>query len=126
MPGKMPITTIDAYIRTFPDDVQEVLEKTRQAIREAAPEAAETMSYGMPTFDLHGEHLVFFAGWKQHIPLYPLPAGDDSFQQRIAQYKTAKSTLRFPLDEPVPYDLIGEVVSLLESERARGSTPDDR
>ena len=78
---KRPSRLIDEYISTFPADIQVILEKVRQAIREAAPEATETMSYAMPTFDLNGKHVVFFAGWKRHISLYPLPAGDEDFQQ---------------------------------------------
>jgi uncharacterized protein YdhG (YjbR/CyaY superfamily) len=118
MTEKTPFTTIDEYISTFPADIQAILEKIRQAIHEAVPEATETMRYGMPTFDLNGQHLVFFAGWKQSISLYPLPAGDAAFQQKIAPYKKEKSTLRFPFDKPLPYDLIREIVPLLKKERA--------
>ena len=80
MTDKKRFPTIDEYISTFPGETQTVLENVRQAIHHAAPEAVETMSYGMPTFDLKGKHLVFFAGWKQHISLHPLPAGDGAFQ----------------------------------------------
>lgn len=118
MTGKKPFTTIDEYIGTFPADIQAILEKVRQAIRKAAPEVAETMSYGMPTFDLNGKHLVFFAGWKHHISLYPLPAGDEAFQQQIAQFKRAKSTLQFPLAHPIPYDLVENMVTLLMMEQS--------
>ena len=121
MPDKKPPTTIDEYISTFPGDVQPVLENVRQTIRKAAPEAAETMSYGIPTFDLNGKHLVFFAGWKHHISVYPLPAGDDAFQRRIAQHKRVKSTVQFALDNPIPSDLIGEIVTLLQSEKPETS-----
>ncbi|MHB8598986.1 MAG: iron chaperone [Ktedonobacteraceae bacterium] len=114
----MEITTIDEYIGTFPADVQAILEKVRQAIRKAAPEAVETMSYGMPTFNLNGKHLVFFAGWKHHISLYPLPAGDEVFQQKIAQYKRVKSTIQFRLESPIPYDLVEKIVTLLMMEKS--------
>jgi uncharacterized protein YdhG (YjbR/CyaY superfamily) len=117
MTDKKPFTTIDGYISTFPADIQALLEKVRQAIHNAVPDAAETMSYGIPTFDLNGQHLIFFAGWKQSISLYPLPAGDAAFQQKIAPYKKEKSTLRFPLDKPLPYDLVGEIVTLLKKEK---------
>jgi uncharacterized protein YdhG (YjbR/CyaY superfamily) len=117
MTDKKPFTTIDEYISTFPADIQAILEKIRQAIHKAVPEATETMRYGIPTFDLNNQHLVFFAGWKQYISLYPLPAGDAAFQQKIAPYKKEKSTLRFPLDKPIPYDLIGEIVTLLKKEK---------
>ena len=116
MTDKKPFTTIDEYISTFPDNTQAILEKVRQAIHKAAPDAVETMSYGMPTFDLNGKHLVFFAGWKHHISLYPLPAGDEAFQQKISQYKRAKGTIQFPLDKPLPYDLVEKIVTLLMKE----------
>ena len=117
MTDKKLFTTIDEYISTFPEETQAVLEKVRQAIHKAAPEAAETMSYGIPTFNLNGKHVVFFAGWKHHISLYPLPAGDEAFQQQIAQYKRVKSTVQFPLDKPVPYDLVEKIVTLLIMEK---------
>lgn len=116
MTDKKLFMTIDDYISTFPADIQAILENVRQSIQKAAPEATETMSYGIPTFDLNGKHLVFFAGWKQHISLYPLPAGDEAFQQEIAHYKRAKGTLQFPLDKPIPYDLVEQIVTLLMKE----------
>jgi uncharacterized protein YdhG (YjbR/CyaY superfamily) len=117
MADKQSYTTVDEYISTFPADVQTILQRVRQTMRDAAPAATETISYGIPTFDLNGKHLVFFAGWKRDISVYPLPAGDDAFQQRLAQYKRAKSTARFPLNKPIPDDLIGEIVTLLQSEK---------
>ncbi len=116
MTGKKPFMTIDGYISTFPADIQAILENVRQAIQKAAPEAAETMSYGIPTFNLNGKHLVFFAGWKHHISLYPLPAGDEAFQQEISHYKRAKGTIQFPLDKPIPYGLVEQIVTLLIKE----------
>ena len=117
MTNKKPPTTIDDYISTFPADIQAILEKVRQAIQKAAPEAVETMSYGIPTFDLNGKYLVFFAGWKRHISLYPLPAGDEAFQQEIAQYKRARGTIQFRLDKPLPYELVEQIVTLLMKEK---------
>lgn len=119
MADKKPVTTVGEYISTFPPNVRVVLENVRQVIQKAAPDANETMSYGIPTFDLNGKHLVFFAGWKRHISVYPLPAGDEAFQQRIAQYKRVKSTVQFPLEKPIPYDLVGEIVTLLQREKPR-------
>jgi uncharacterized protein YdhG (YjbR/CyaY superfamily) len=115
--GKTSFTTIDEYFRTFPANIQVILESVRQAIRKAAPEATETISYGIPTFDLDGKHLVHFACWKHYISVYPLPAGDDAFQQRIAPYKRVKSTLQLPLDKPIPLDLVGELVTFLQREK---------
>jgi len=116
MTGKKLFTTIDEYISTFPADIQAILEQVRQAIHKAAPEAVETISYGIPTFNLNGKHLVFFAGWKHHISLYPIPAGDEAFQQKISQYKRAKGTIQFHLDNPIPYDLVEKIVTLLMME----------
>lgn len=116
MTDKKLFTTIDEYISIFPADIQVILEKVRQAIHKAVPEAAETMSYAIPTFDLNGKHVVFFAGWKHHISLYPLPAGDEAFQQAIAPYKRAKGSIQFPFDKPIPYDLVEHIVTLLIKE----------
>ncbi len=117
MTDKKQFTTVDEYISTFPVDTQVILEKMRQAIQKAAPDAVETISYNIPTFDLNGKHLVFFAGWKHHISLYPIPAGDEAFQQQISRYKRVKSTVQFPLDKPIPYDLVEKIVTLLIVEK---------
>ncbi|HLJ33368.1 MAG TPA: DUF1801 domain-containing protein [Ktedonobacteraceae bacterium] len=117
MADKKQFTTIDEYISTFPEDTQVILEKVRQTIRKAAPEAVETISYNIPAFDQNGRHLVFFAGWKHHISLYPIPAGDEAFQQQLSQYKRAKGTIQFPLYKPIPYDLIEKIVTFLMVEK---------
>ena len=101
--------SIDEYIASTPRDVQPILEEIRKTIRRAAPEAKETIKYQMPTYTLNG-NLISFAAYKKHIGLYPAPEGDAEFNHRLAVYKTEKSTVRFPLDEPVPYDLVGEIV----------------
>lgn len=116
MTGKKQFLTIDAYIGSFPAATQVILAKMRQTIRTAVPEATETIRYQIPAFDRNGNHLVYFAGWKGHISMYPRPAGDAAFQRRIAPYKKAKSALHFPLDQPIPYDLIAHVVTLLVQE----------
>jgi uncharacterized protein YdhG (YjbR/CyaY superfamily) len=116
MTDKKLFTTIDEYISTFPEETQAALEKVRQAIHKAVPEAVETISYGMPTFNLNGKHLVFFAGWKHHISLHPVPAGDEAFQQELSHYKRAKGTIQFPLDKPIPYDFVEKIVTLLMME----------
>ena len=116
MTGKKLSMTIDEYISTFPADIRAILEKVRQAVQKAAPEAAEAISYGIPTFNLNGKHLVFFAGWKHHISLYPTPAGDEAFQQELSRYRRVKSTVQFPLDKPIPYDLVEQIVTFLMME----------
>ena len=113
MTGKKLFTTIDEYISTFPEDIQGILEKVRQAIQKAMPEAVETISYGIPTFTFNGKHIVFFAGWKHHISLYPMPVGDEAFQQELLPYKRAKGTIQFRLDKPIPYDFVEKFVTFL-------------
>ena len=102
---------IDGYISQFPADVQAILEKVRETIRQAAPEAKETISYRMPAFKQHGM-LVYFAAWKQHIGLYPPVSGDKALEKAVARYAGPKGNLQFPLDEPIPFDLIERVVKL--------------
>lgn len=104
--------TIDDYISAFPDDVQIILQEVRRTIRNAAPAAEEIISYQIPTITLNGRHLIYFAAWKRHISLYPIPSTDEAFERELAPYRAAKSTLRFPLREPIPYDLIGRLVVL--------------
>ena len=100
---------IDEYIAGFPPEVQQILQQIRATIKAAAPEAQETISYQMPTFTLKG-NLVHFAAFKKHIGFYPTPSGTEQFQQQIAGYKAAKGSIQFPLDQPIPYDLISEIV----------------
>ena len=100
------ITTVDEYIASCPDDVQEKLGEIRRRLRGAVPDAGETISYGIPTMTLHGRHLVYFGAWKHHIAVYPVPAADQALEQEIAPYRAGKGTLRFPLRKPIPYDLI--------------------
>ena len=108
-------TTIDNYIAGFPKDVQAILKKIRLTIRKAAPDAEETIKYQMPTFTLKG-NLVHFAAFKNHIGFYPTPTGTEKFQKEIAVYKGAKGSIRFPLDEPIPFGLIGKIVKFRAKE----------
>lgn len=102
--------TIDAYIAAFPDAVQKKLTKIRATIKKAAPKAEEKISYGMPTFALNGKNLIHFAAFKNHIGLYPTPNGIEAFKKELSAYKGAKGSVQFPLDEPIPYDLISRIV----------------
>lgn len=102
---------IDGYISLFPADVQAILEKLRTTISHAASEAKETISYRMPAFRQHGI-LVYFAAWKKHIGLYPPISGDKPLERAVARYAGPKGNLQFPLDEPIPYDLIEQIVKL--------------
>jgi uncharacterized protein YdhG (YjbR/CyaY superfamily) len=101
--------SIDEYIAGFPPDVQRILQKVRTTISTAAPQAEEVISYQMPTFRLEG-NLVHFAAFKNHIGLYPTPSGTDKFRVELSPYETGKGSIRFPLDEPIPYDLISRIV----------------
>ncbi len=103
--------SIDEYISTFPESVQKILTEMRQLIQAEAPEATEKISYQMPTFDLNG-NLVHFAAFKQHIGLYPGPAAIVTFAEPLQPYKTSKGAIQFPLDQPLPKQLIKQIVAL--------------
>jgi uncharacterized protein YdhG (YjbR/CyaY superfamily) len=108
--NKAKTNTIDEFIAIFPKDVREILEKVRETIRKAAPEAEETIGYGIPTFTLKG-NLVHFAAYKKHIGFYPTSSGIARFKDELAAYKTSRGTVQFPLEKPIPYDLISEIVA---------------
>jgi uncharacterized protein YdhG (YjbR/CyaY superfamily) len=101
--------TMDEYINTFPEDVQRILNELRQTIKEAAPEAEETINYQIPTFTLHG-NLVHFAALKNHIGFYPTPSGMEAFRKELSGYKGAKGSVQFPIDQPLPLPLIRRIV----------------
>ena len=100
---------IDTYISGFPKEVQIILEEIRTTIRQAAPDAAETIKYAMPTFVLNG-NLVHFAAFKNHIGFYPVPSGIDAFKNELSVYKGAKGSVQFPINEPMPLGLISKIV----------------
>jgi uncharacterized protein YdhG (YjbR/CyaY superfamily) len=102
--------TIDEYIQTFPKDIQGILEQIRHTIHETAPDATETISYQMPAFKLNGKTLVYFAAWKEHIGFYALPSGNEAFKKELANYTVSKGAIQFPLDKPMPYELIKKIV----------------
>jgi len=106
----MPAKTIDEYIGTFPPEVQEILQEMRAVIRSAAPQAQEKISYGIPTFFLEG-NLVHFAGYKKHIGFYPTPSGITAFSEQLSVYESAKGSVKFPLDKPMPWDLVCEITA---------------
>jgi uncharacterized protein YdhG (YjbR/CyaY superfamily) len=100
---------IDEYIGAFPNDVQEILEKIRATIQKAAPDATEKISYSMPAFEQNGI-VVYFAAYKNHIGLYALPSGHESFKEELSKYKSGKGSVQFPLDQPMPFELITRIV----------------
>lgn len=116
--NKTTLTTIDEYISQFPNDIQKILESIRAVIKESAPDAVEKISYQMPTFALHG-NLVHFAAHKNHIGFYPAPSGIDAFKDELSQYKGAKGSVQFPLNKPIPYDLIERIVKFRVDDNIR-------
>jgi uncharacterized protein YdhG (YjbR/CyaY superfamily) len=107
--SKHKFSNVDQYIALQPEAVQEGLQKLRQTIRKAAPQAEELISYGMPGYRFHGM-LVYFAAWKNHIGFYVMPDGIEAFKQQLGNYKTEKSAIQFPLDKPIPVKLVTEIV----------------
>ena len=105
--------SIDEYIAGFPPETQKVLKELRALIKSTAPRVTEKISYAMPTFDLNGRYLAYFAGWKKHIGFYPVTAGmAKKFKQELKPYRSGKSSLQFPLSEPLPRNLIRQIVKL--------------
>jgi uncharacterized protein YdhG (YjbR/CyaY superfamily) len=123
-PSSSDVTTIDQYIQGFPGDVQAKLSELRSTIRKSAPQATEKISYGVPTFELNG-NLVHFAAFKRHIGFYPAPSGIARFEKELKPYKSAKGSVQFPLDQPLPLQLIAKIVEFRVGEnsqkKAKGS-----
>jgi uncharacterized protein YdhG (YjbR/CyaY superfamily) len=111
-------TSIDEYISAFPEDIQEKLQNIRLTIREAAPDAEETISFQMPAFRQNGI-LVYFAAFKNHISFFPTSSGIEKFKMDLAAYEGSKGTVKFPLDKPIPYDLISRIVKFRVEENLR-------
>jgi uncharacterized protein YdhG (YjbR/CyaY superfamily) len=99
----------DAYIASFPEEMQVLLEQLRATILKAAPGAEEVISYGMPAYKYHGM-LVYFAGWKNHIGFYAMPSGNIAFAKELSKYQGAKGSVQFPADEPLPLSLVTKIV----------------
>lgn len=111
------VTNMDEYISRFDENIQRLLEDIRKCIREAAPEAEEKISYQMPTFAYYG-NLVHFAAYSGHIGFYPAPSGIEAFKDRLSQYKWAKGSVQFPIDKPMPFELISDIVRFRVQENA--------
>jgi len=107
--NQTPPKDIDEYIAAFPNDVQNILQKIRMTIGNAAPDAEETIKYQMPTFTLKG-NLVHFAAFKKHIGFYPVPTGIEKFKKELSVYEGGKGSVQFPLDKPIPFNLISKIV----------------
>jgi uncharacterized protein YdhG (YjbR/CyaY superfamily) len=115
MQARKKFGTIDEYIKTFPPDVQKILERLRQTIRKAVPEAEEVISYQMPAFKLKG-NLVYFAAFKKHIGFFPTASGVAAFKKELSDYATSPGTVQFPLDKPIPDDLVTKIVLFRKKE----------
>ena len=107
---KQPPKNTDEYIASFPLNIQNILQRIRGVIAKAAPKAQEAMSYGVPSFKLNGKNLVLFAAFKKHIGFYPEPSAIEAFKNELKNYETAKGTIKFPIDKPIPFELISNIV----------------
>ncbi|MEW1823466.1 DUF1801 domain-containing protein [Arthrobacter sp. NPDC080031] len=112
---------VDEYIAAQPGEVRTILQEIRRRALAAVPGAGDRISYGIPTITLDNHYVVYFAAWKHHISVYPVPDGDEDFERELAPYRAAKGTLKFPLGKPIPYELIERVATVLaERTRHRG------
>jgi len=118
MPSRSKATSIDEYIADFLPDTRKVLRELRALIRASAPDATETISYAVPTFDLNG-HLVHFAGYEKHIGFYPTGSGVEAFKEELKPYKVGKGSVQFPLGQPLPADLIRRIVEFRVEQNTR-------
>jgi len=121
MANRSAATTIDEYISEFPPETRAALEELRSLIRSVVPEATETISYAIPTFDLDGRHVVHFAGYAKHIGFYPVPSAMEAFKEELEPYRRGKGSAQFPLGEPMPTDLIRRIVEFRVAETLKES-----
>ncbi|MFE1595527.1 iron chaperone [Nocardia sp. NPDC058705] len=113
-------TSVDAYLAAQPAAERAVLQQIRDTIHRAVPDTGEKISYAIPAATIDGRVFIFFAGWKAHVSVYPVPEGDEAFDKAVEPYNTGRGTLKFPLGEPIPFDLIAQVAVRL-AERTRKS-----
>lgn len=113
------ITTADEYIISFPKEVQQLMEQVRSTIKQAAPDAEETISYGMPAYKTNGKPLVYFAAFKKHIGFYATPTGHTAFAEELSKYKQGKGSVQFPLNKPIPLELISRIVKFRVEENLK-------
>lgn len=114
-------TTISAYIASFPNDTQALLEQVRETIQNVAPDATEAIKYDIPTFVLNGKNLVHFAAYKNHIGFYATPNGHEAFKEELSKYKQGKGSAQFPINQPMPLDLISRIVKFRVEENLKKS-----
>ena len=117
----MKFTSINEYVSTLPENVQKAMSEIIAAIKDVVPDAEEHISYNMPAFKVNDEYFVHFSAWKNHIGMYPIPAGNEAFQKQIEPYRSAKSSLNFPLDKPMPIKLIEKVIKFRIAENLKSA-----
>ena len=117
----MKFTSINEYVSTLPENAQKAMSEIIAAIKDVVPDAEEYISYNMPAFKVNGEYFVHFSAWKNHIGMYPIPAGNEAFQKQIEPYRSAKSSLNFPLDKPMPIKLIEKVIKFRIAENLKSA-----
>lgn len=119
----MSVSPIEEFIARYPATVQVILQKIRAVIHKSAPKAEEAMSYGIPTFKLNGKNLVHFSAFKEHIGFYPTPTGIEKFKTELSAYESAKGSVKFPLNKPIPYTLIGKITQFRVKEVSAQTAP---
>ena len=115
----MKFTSINEYVSTLPENAQKAMSEIIATIKAKVPNAEEHISYNMPAFKVNGEYFIHFSAWKNHIGMYPIPAGNEAFQKQIELYRSAKSSLNFPLDKPMPIKLIEKVIKFRIAENLK-------
>ena len=120
-PMKTGFHSIDEYIEGFPEETQKALKEICAAVKALVPDAEEYISYKMPAFKVNGEYFIHFSAWKKHIGMYPIPAGNEAFQKQIEPYRSAKSSLNFPLDKPMPIKLIQKFIKFRIAENLKNA-----
>lgn len=114
--GHKPILDVTTYIASFPVETQNIMNKMRTLILTGAPDAIESIAYGMPAYKTYGKPLIYFAGYKNHIGWYALPSGQEAFSKELQGYKQGKGSVQFPLDAPIPFDLLQRIVAFRVAE----------
>ena len=118
---------VENYIAQFPEDIRAMLEKIRSLIKNAAPDATESVAYGMPAYKTNKKPLVYFAAFKNHIGFYATPSGHTEFQEALSHYKQGKGSVQFPLDQAIPYELIGKIVKFrVEENKSKAAAKSKR
>jgi uncharacterized protein YdhG (YjbR/CyaY superfamily) len=117
----MKFTSINEYVSSLPENAQKAMGEIIASIKAKVPDAEEHISYNMPAFKMNGEYFIHFSAWKNHVGMYPIPAGNEAFQKQIELYRSAKSSLKFPLDKPMPIKLIEKFIKFRIAENLKSA-----